>query len=304
MSGLYCLDPWLEGYLSYLAEVRRSSAGTVRDVRCTLRQVCRFMEGHCEGVPLWKLSLKDYVAWIESERGRKRSSHSLSKRLSHLRGMLDYAWRSGKADRNVLDGFTIHDEARQEVPEFLTVEEARRLVEACPMSDRTERAERVMVLLLYGCGLRTFELCALNVQDVHRDRRELFVAQGKGGRQRYVPIPEGVYSELLAYLCQRGGRRGPLFRTMAKQARIRPKYLSQVVRRAAERAGLTKVVTPKVLRHSYATHLMDRGVDLAVIAQLMGHRSPTETGIYLHVLPQRPREATDRLRFPSSKKEN
>ena len=68
-----------------------------------------------------------------------------------------------------------------------------------------------------------------------------------------------------------------------------------MVCRAAERAGITREVTPKALRHSYATHLMDRGVDLAVIARLMGHRSPAETGVYLHVLKDRPQPAVNRL---------
>jgi integrase/recombinase XerD len=289
------LDPWIEGYLSYLQEVRRQPPGTLRDVRCTLRRVSNAMAKLRPGVPLWKLSLHDYLRWIEQQRERGRSPRSLTKNISHVRGLLDYAWRSGKADRNVLDGFQLQDGHSRQVPDFLTIEEARRLVEACPTGNAAERAERVMILLLYGCGLRTWELCTLNVQDVDRQRRQVFVAQGKGGRQRHVPIPDGVYSELLAYLCERGGKRGPLLRTAAKKARLSSKYVCDTVRRAAQRAGIAKPVTAKTLRHSYATHLMDRGVDLAVISELMGHRSPTETGIYLHVLPQRPRQAVDGL---------
>ena len=151
-----------------------------------------------------------------------------------------------------------------------------------------------MILLLYGCGLRTEELCSLNVPDVDRERRELFIGRGKGDRQRYVPIPEKVFTELLAYLADRGGQRGALFRTESR-SRIRSQHVCEVVRDAAQRAGIGWRVTPKTLRHTFATHLMDRGVDLAVIASLMGHRSPAETGVYLHVLPGRPREAVDRL---------
>jgi site-specific recombinase XerD len=74
------------------------------------------------------------------------------------------------------------------------------------------------------------------------------------------------------------------------------------VQEAAQRAELRKQVTPKVLRHSFATHLMDRGVDLAVISQLMGHRSPTETGVYLHALPDRPRQAIEQLKIANAAK--
>jgi site-specific recombinase XerD len=295
MSGVYPLDPWLEGYLSYLTEVRRQAVGTVRDVRCTLHRVGQALARHRPGVPLWRLDLQDYLHWIEEARQQGQSPKYLAKHLSHLRGLLDYAWRSGRADRNVLDGFQLQDGRACEVPSFLTIEQARQLVTACPAGNATERAERTAILLLYGCGLRTSELCNLNVQDVHRERREVFVERGKGSRQRYIPIPEAVFMEVLAYLLERGGKRGPLFRTGIKQCRVSPKWVGEVVRRAAQRAGLNGTVTPKTLRHSYATHLMDRGVDLAVISALMGHRSPSETGIYLHVLPGRPQEAIGQL---------
>ena len=152
-----------------------------------------------------------------------------------------------------------------------------------------------MILLLYGCGLRTFELCALDVGHVNQERRELTVLKAKGDRPRTVPIPDGVYTELLAYLLERGGKRGALFRTEAKRRRIGPHHVATVVRDAASRAGLEGRVTARTLRHSFATHLMDRGVDLAVIASLMGHRSPSETGVYLHVLPQRRESAVREL---------
>lgn len=289
------LDPWIEGYLSYLQEVRRQAPGTIRDVRCTLRRICHVMEERHPDRALWHLKLEDYLRWIEQERQGGRSPQTLAKHISHLRGLLDYAWRSGRSDRNVLDGFSLQDAQSRAVPTFLDEREARRLVEACPSDTPAHRAERVMVLLLYGCGLRTHELCGLNVQHINRERRELFIEHGKGGRQRYVPIPDGVFSELLAYLCERGGKRGALFKTSAKGTRVSNRGVSEIVRRVAARAGLTKAVTPKVLRHSFATHLMDRGVDLAVISELLGHRSPTETGVYLHVLPDRPRQAVDRL---------
>ena len=156
------------------------------------------------------------------------------------------------------------------------------------------------VLLLYGCGLRTKELCDLRLQDLTLPRKELLVRAGKGDRQRIVPLPEMVYTELLAYLQERGGKRGPLLRTAVKGRPLRAKDVCDIIRHAAERAGIAWEMTPKSLRHSYATHLMDRGVDLAVIAKLMGHRSPAETGVYLHVLKDRTQRAVNRLNLPGS----
>jgi integrase/recombinase XerD len=289
------LDPLIEGYLDYLSDVARKAPGTVRDVRCTLRRVSQRMERLVPDRPLWKLELLDYLRWIEGERNSGRGGGGLNKNLSHLRGFLDYAWRSGRADRNVLDHFQIKDDGRRREPESLSVEEAVQLVKACPASTPVQRRDRIVVLLLYGCGLRTKELCDLRLQDVDTARKELLVRAGKGDRQRLVPLPETVYTELLAYLLERGGKRGPLLRTEKQGKALRAKHICEVVCHAAEQAGIAREVTPKALRHSYATHLMDRGVDLAVIAKLMGHRSPAETGVYLHVLKDRPQRAVNRL---------
>jgi integrase/recombinase XerD len=132
------------------------------------------------------------------------------------------------------------------------------------------------------------------VADVSRERQELTVRHGKGDRPRCIPIPEAPYTELLAYLLERG-KRGALFRTAIKVRRPSAKDVCDIVNAAACRAGLRAGVTARTLRHSFATHLMDRGVDLAIIASLMGHRSPQETGVYLHVLPQRPEAAVRKL---------
>ncbi len=289
------LDPWVEGYLDYLREVRRNSRRTVHDVRCTLRRVSGAMQVIRPGVALWDLSLDDYLQWMAQERRGGRSEACLAKYLSHVRGLLEYAWRAGRSERNVLDGFSVSDSSRRRRPDSLTVEQARRLIGACGQQTAAQRRDRLIVLLLYGCGLRTDELCKLDVGDVNVERKELHVRHGKGETSRVVPVPAEVFTALLAYLHERGGKRGALFRTEVKRSRIASREVANVVRRASESAGLGRLVWPKMLRHSYATHLMDAGVDLAVIASLMGHRSPSETGVYLHVLEDKPRQAVDQL---------
>jgi site-specific recombinase XerD len=289
------LDPWLEGYLSYQQDVRRLGHRTIVDVRCTLKKIASDMATRHPATPLWKLPLEAYLHWLNDKRELGRSESALAKDLSHVRGLLDYAWRSGRADRNVLDGFSLQDSLRRVEPRSLTLEEAARLVQSCPRQTVEQRRARLIVLLLYGCGFRNAELCGLDVQDANIERQELFVKHGKGGRQRTIPVPAAVWTELLAYLAEAQHKRGALFRTAAKKARIHQKDVGEVVRVASERATVPGKVTPRTLRHTFGTHLMDTGVDIAVIASLMGHRSPTETSIYLHVLPGKPRAAVDAL---------
>jgi integrase/recombinase XerD len=212
-----------------------------------------------------------------------------------LRGLLDYTWRSGRADRNVLDGLTLEDEPRGRMPRFLSLEQARQLIENSPGGSRAQRRDRLILLLLYGCGLRTSELCQLDLGDVDLERQELVVRHGKGDRARRIPVPEALWLVVLAYLGERKGRRGALLRTFEKHTRLRAEHICEVVTQAGRRAGLALDLTPKMLRHSFATHLMDRGVDLAVIASLMGHRSARETGVYLHRLAGRAEAAVQLL---------
>jgi site-specific recombinase XerD len=288
------MDPLIEGYFTYLDKVGRKTPRTIVDVRCTLRRVIAGVERVRPGVALWHLKLEDYLHWLEAERQCGSTASSLAKYLSHVRGLLEYAWRSGRAERNVLDGFSLQHTVRRTVPKSLNLAEAEQLVQATTVPGPTARRDRLIILLLYGCGVRTNELCGLDVAHVNRERRELVVLKAKGDRPRAIPIPEGLYTELLAYLLEHG-KRGPLFRTSTRKRRLRAGDVCEVVTAAATRAGLRDGVTPRTLRHSFATHLMDRGVDLAIIASLMGHRSPQETGVYLHVLPGRPQAAVRTL---------
>jgi integrase/recombinase XerD len=253
------------------------------------------MEQIRPGVLLWQARLEDYLQWVSRKRQAGYSTQSINKEISHVRGLLEYTWRSGRADRNVLDGLQLEDSHRKQMPKFLTPEQARQLVAGLRGATREQRRDRLIVLLLYGCGLRTSELCQLDVGDADLERQELVVRHGKGDRARRIPVPEAVWTLVLAHLAEQKGRRGALLRTWSKRRRVKAKDICDVVCAATKTAGLELEVTPKMLRHSFATHLMDRGVDMAVIASLMGHRSAQETGVYLHRLPGKAEAAVQAL---------
>lgn len=290
------LDVWSEGYLSFLLTVQKKAPGTIRDIRCTLKRVTKIMSGFFPDQPLWQLSLDQFLRWLEFERMQGRTSRTLAKEICHIRGLLNFAWRSGKCDRNVLEGFNLIDSTpKSEMPDVLQVSEARTLIMCCPRKTAADRRKRLVILLLYGCGLRTSELRFLDIGDVDLEKQEIFIRFGKGSRERRIPIPDGVWSELLVYLAGRSAKKGALFRTEQHRTRISQTQICQIVREAGIQAGLPKRLHPKTLRHSFATHLMDRGVDVGIISMLMGHRSPKETGVYLHVLKGKREDAVSRL---------
>lgn len=271
----------VRGFLEYQAEVRKLRPRTIVDIRCTLRSLQSYCASELKDQEIWRLPLNDYIRWVNRLQERGQSTKSINKMLSHVRSLIDYAWQMEKLDRNVLDGFYL--KGREETPIYdqLSIEEARRLITAFGKANSKERWCRTIMVLLYGCGLRTQELCDLDVSSIDLDRQEIQVI-GKGQRRRVIPVSDAVFAELVVYLRDRKGKRGSLFKTEIKGARLNSHVVSGIVRAAAERSGIKKEITPRTLRHAFASHLLDQGVDIAVIAMLMGHRSPSETGVYIH----------------------
>lgn len=274
-------SPVVLGHLEYQREVKKLTHLTLNDIKCSLRKVQRFCEHEKLERDLWQLSLQEYIRWINWLQEQKQSSKSINKMLSHVRSLIDYAWQIEKLDRNVLDGFYLKQKEESPIYDQLSIEEAQGLVRAFGKESKAERRLRTVILLLYGCGLRTRELCGLNITDIDIERKELHVF-GKGEKQRVIPLSDPVFAELMVYLNDRNKKRGSLFRTEFKKTTLAPRDVLDIVQAAVIRSGLKKTITPKTLRHAFASHLLDQGVDISVIAMLMGHRTPRETGVYIH----------------------
>ncbi|MGH7633431.1 MAG: tyrosine-type recombinase/integrase, partial [Gemmatimonadaceae bacterium] len=170
---------------------------------------------------------------------------------------------------------------RKRLPVVLSPEEVRRLI-----AGAKNLYHRTLLLTLYGAGLRRSELCRLKVRDIDSQRMLLRVEQGKGGRDRDVPLSPTLLAALREY-----------YRWMRPQTYLFPgtrdgwradapitaKVVWDAVRFATDRAGLDKHVTPHTLRHTYATHLLEAGADLRTIQLLLGHADLSHTTVYLHL---------------------
>lgn len=280
----------LSGYFDYLGKVKKLSHNSLKDYKCTFLNLINFMSEKVVFEDIYDLNIEFYIQWMNFLRQEGKSPKSIQKMLSHIRGYLEYAWRSGKGSRNVLDGFYLKDANTKVAPPVLTIEEVTKLIKALPQGSELERKKRLIVLMLYGLGLRTGELCSLNFNDINHEKQHVHIKQGKGDIQRIIPIPSGVWIELLVYLGSRKNS-GALFKTEAKKKRLGIHDIGDVVREAVQTSGLEKEITPKTLRHTFASHLMDRGVNIAVISSLMGHKSASETGVYLHSFENRKKDS-------------
>ena len=173
------------------------------------------------------------------------------------------------------------------LPDVLTVEEVDELVNSFDLSKPEERRNRAIVETLYSCGLRVSELVGLRMSNLYFNDGYIIV-EGKGKKQRLVPISEKAIKEIRPYIDDRlsldikRGNENILFlnRRGTQLTRVMIFY---IIKRACERCGIRKKVSPHTLRHTFATHLLEGGANLRAIQQMLGHESITTTEIYTHL---------------------
>ncbi|NJE02665.1 site-specific tyrosine recombinase/integron integrase [Thermococcus sp. MV11] len=177
------------------------------------------------------------------------------------------------------------------LPKALTREEVKRLLSVIPP---TRRRDRLIVLLLYGAGLRVSELCNLKKGDIDLDRGLIVVRGGKGAKDRVVPIPEFLVGEIRAYIETREDDSEYLLveERRREKDRLSPKTVWYLLKKYGARAGIE--VTPHKLRHSFATHMLERGVDIRAIQELLGHSNLSTTQIYTKVTVEHLRRAQEK----------
>jgi integrase/recombinase XerD len=184
----------------------------------------------------------------------------------------------GKIYRSVIDpGDFTRPRPQHRLPNVLSKEEVKRVLDA-PVNEK----HRVMLSLIYACGLRRSELIELVPGDLERDRKLLRIRQSKGFKDRVVPISEKVIQMIDLYITHFRPEKY-LFEGQYRGDRYSASSLDKVFKEAVKRAGLRREVTLHGLRHSYATHLLESGTDLRYIQELLGHKSSRTTEIYTHV---------------------
>ena len=215
----------------------------------------------------------DYLHYLKTQ--KKTPSESFFK---HTVYGLRYAYRMEglREKRVVLPAL----ERPKKLPVVLSKEEVRRLLMAPKLLKH-----RLVLGLLYGCGLRCFELRGLMVKDVDFDRGMVHIRQGKGRKDRYVPLSKHLARGLMTYIHNDHPVRW-LFNGNSAHGEIiaySQRGVQWVVREARKAAGLQKDATAHTLRHTYATHLLEDGLDIVSIKELLGHAHLETTLVYLHV---------------------
>ena len=233
----------------------------------------------------------DALAWVEHLRSHGCASATLRRKVVTVRCFAQFLVAEGVAERN----FCQFLEARGfgvPLPRVLTAAEFSALLQAFDASDRWYLRDRAICLLLYATGLRVSELAGLAPYDLDRESSTVRCL-GKGGKERIVPVAEAAMqatAEWALDAAQRAGGSRWLFPNQHGGPLSR-QQIGSMLRSAGIRAGIRERVTPHVLRHTFATHLLDGGAGLRVIQELLGHARITTTEIYTHVSEDRLRAA-------------
>jgi integrase/recombinase XerC len=275
------LEPFLERFHGYLTNERRAAPLTVQNYRRDLARLREFCDRR--GIGEWRgldgAHLRLYVAELHTA---GLSGRSIQRRLSATRSFYRFLLREGVVPGNPAAGIGA-PKSRNRLPKSLSPDEAARLVDIAP-NDRDACRDRALLELLYSSGLRVAEIVALDVDDLPDDGTVRVT--GKGGKVRVVPVGRLAREALRAWLNARVasnvGDERALF-LGARGRRIGARAVQHIVARRARAQGLGQPVHPHMLRHSFASHLLESSGDLRAVQELLGHASISTTQIYTHL---------------------
>ena len=277
-------------YIAYLEVERNVSPYTVRNYTNDLVEFFNFVgDSGVESLKeINKQTIRSYLSHL-MEQGRAKSS--IARRLSAIRSFYRYLMREEIIPVSPA-ATTASPKLDRRLPTFLTVEEAKRLVESPDISQPQGQRDRALLELLYASGLRISELVNMNVEQVNLATNEIRV-WGKGAKERVVLIGAPAASALSTYISE--GRQ-PLLAGRKNNALFINRYGGRLPARRVQKIlakyarMIDKKVHPHMLRHTFATHLLDGGADLKVVQELLGHADLSSTQIYTHVTQSRARK--------------
>jgi len=245
------------------------------------------------------LSRSDVRAYLAELALAGAAKSTVARKLASLRSLYKFLVRSGEVARNPMAGIRSPRPDRS-LPEFMSLQEIEGVISATSaeaeggQASRLSVRDRAIIETLYGGGLRVSELVGLDDEDV--DLAEgVALVRGKGRKERLCPLGRPAARAIEDYMASR--RRKPDVRALFVNrlgTRLTARSVARMIDKVTARAGLSKHVSPHAFRHSFATHILDRGADLRSVQELLGHASISTTQVYTHVTAERMRRSYER----------
>jgi len=282
------LTGYIERFITWLTDEKGYSRHTIVNYRRDLLEFADAAGRETDVGSLGPRTIRDYVYILK---GRNKSS-SVARKLSALRTFFKFLELEHVVRHNPMKSISTPKQ-EQHIPVFLSVDEVFALLEAPGSGDTFAARDRAILELLYSTGMRVSELAACNLARLDFES-EMVRVRGKGNRERMVPIGAQAMKTLRAYFSQRQ----ELLRSRLQQGkkidkeavflnsrgtRLTARSVERMIAEYGRKAGIDKPVTPHVLRHSFATHLLEMGADMRSVQELLGHVSLSTTQKYTHL---------------------
>jgi tyrosine recombinase XerC len=281
----------LDAFIRHLIAEKNLSALTLRNYRTDLGHFFTWLDSEGIGVNgADRLTVRRYLADLKQN---GMATASLTRKTSTIRTFYRFLIREGHLDSSPLVGL-VSPKREKRLPTVLKREDLAEIIGSANETTSVGLRNRAILELMYAAGVRLSEVVSLDLKHLDLDERTLLV-RGKGNKERIVLVGAPAEKALRRYLAR--GR--PQLVARAQSAlfvnrnggRLSGRSIQNIVRRQALAAGLDQRVWPHLLRHSFATHMLDGGADLRVVQELLGHESAQTTQIYTHVTQERQREA-------------
>jgi len=291
----------IDAYLDHLRVERRLSNNTLESYARDLRGLAEFAAG--AGRPLDALDRRELEAFVAGQRARGQSPRSVALAVAAVRGYYRFLLLDKRLAENPAEDLR-PPRAWPALPKFLSLEEVDDLIAQPDVTRPLGLRDRALIELLYATGMRVSELVSVRPADLHLDEQYL-TCIGKGSKERLIPMGDQAVEWIRRYA--RDGRPALVQRSARKRAAAPRLFVNgrggplsrigfwKVLKRYGRLAGIKSAISPHVLRHSFATHLLERGADLRAIQMMLGHADLSTTQIYTHVLEARLRSAYERF---------
>ena len=285
----------IDGYLAYLRDVRRMSPNTVESYARDLAALAAFAEKR--QLDPAALDRRELEAFVRGLMASGLSPRSTARAVACVRGFYKFLAVEQRRESSPADDLRA-PRAWAALPKFLDLDEVDRLLAQPDVTTPRGLRDKALISVLYATGLRVSELISLKSTNLHL-REGYLTCVGKGDKERIVPIGQEAADWVQKYLAE--GRpklvpkSSPWLFVNARGGPLSRVGFWKLLKEYGLKAGITRNISPHVLRHSFATHLLDRGADLRAIQMMLGHADLSTTQIYTHVLEARLRSVYDRF---------
>jgi len=281
------MQRYIDKFLRYLDIEKNYSAHTLLNYRLDLQDFAKFL-GEAAIEQTDYLSLRKYLAVLKEHNLKSRS---ISRKISCLRSFFKFLTREGYLKTNPVLSLS-SPKREKHLPSFLTEEEITKLVEAPQGKDDKSLRDRAILETFYSTGMRIGELVGLSLDDVDFIAA-VIKAKGKGKKERLLPIGEKALNAIKNYIDQRSKKSNDVFLNKNGK-RISDRGVRNIVYKYIRLASLRGGISPHSLRHSFATHLLNRGADLRSVQELLGHVNLSTTQIYTHLTTEKLKSVYDK----------